>query len=315
MKRTLNLLKLLETNSCFLFGARGTGKSFLIRASLDQNCDYINLLSSKVFLDLQHSPSSLENYIKHKIVVIDEVQRIPELLNEVHRLIEEEKITFLLTGSSARRLKKKGVNLLAGRAFDSRMFPLTWKELTLEENFDLAKYLQIGGLPKAYLEDEAQDFLFSYVEMYLKEEIQAEALVRNLANYHRFLNCAAQRNTEIINFTKVGNNAQLSPNTVKDYYQILEDTLIGRMLPCWKKSIKRKSISSAKFYFFDIGVVNTLKQVESLPESSDLYESAFEQFIFQEISAYLSYNKIRKPLTFWRSKNDQASFKSIGRIF
>ena len=251
-----------------------------------------------------HGPS-LENYITKETVVIDEVQRIPELLNEVHRLIEEKNLIFLLTGSSARSLKKKGVNLLAARAFKAEMLPLTWHEINRDGQFDLDKYLLVGGLPMAYLENNALEYLYNYVETYLKEEIQAEALVRNLSNYHRFLNYAASRNTEIINFTKVGNNAQLSPNTVRDYYQILEDTLIGKMLPCWKKSTKRKSISSAKFYFFDAGVVNALKRVESLPEAGSLYGYAFEQFIFQELTAYLSYNKIRKELTFWRSKNDQ----------
>ena len=163
----------------------------------------IDLLKSETYLTLIANPSKLEQMISQSQVVIDEIQRIPELLNEVHRLIEEKNISFLLTGSSARQLKRKGVNLLAGRALIANLFPLTWCEITREETFDLEKYLLIGGLPKAYLENIGQDFLFAYVDTYLKEEIFAEALVRNLANYHRFLQAAASANAGIVNFTKI----------------------------------------------------------------------------------------------------------------
>jgi predicted AAA+ superfamily ATPase len=303
MNRVLNLFKLLESNSHFLFGARGTGKSYLIKEQLKDKVDYIDLLRSKTFLALQSDPSELESMISKKWVAIDEIQRIPELLNEVHRLIEDKGIKFLLTGSSARKLKRTGVNLLAGRAYKSEMMPLTWKEISAEQEFNLDKYLLFGGLPKAILGSDPSEYLYSYVETYLKEEIQAEALVRNLANYHRFLECAARKNSEMVNFTSVASDAQLPPNTVRDYYQILQDTLIGEMLPSWAKSKKRKAIQTAKFYFFDMGVVNSLRGVEFLDRNSDLYRNGFEHFIYLELKAYLSYNKIRKPLTYWRSKN------------
>lgn len=274
-----------------------------MRKLLSDKADYIDLLHSKTFLTLQNNPSELESFITKKWVAIDEIQRIPELLNEVHRLIELKKVSFLLIGSSARKLKRSGVNLLAGRALRSELLPLTWNELSQEGNFDLNKYLMFGGLPEAVLDDEPEEYLYAYVETYLKEEIQAEALVRNLANYNRFLEAAAQNNGEMINFTKVANDAQLRPNTVRDYYQILQDTLIGNMLNSWQKSQKRKAIQTPKFYFFDLGVVHSLKKIEFLDRNSDLYSKSFEHFIYLEIRAYLSYYKIRKDLNYWRSKN------------
>ena len=301
MQRIINILKLLNKSSHFLFGARGTGKSFTIRNTLLPDVDLIDLLKSETYLTLNANPSKLEQLIHQNVVVIDEIQRIPELLNEVHRLIEEKKITFLLTGSSARQLKRKGVNLLAGRALIANLFPLTWFEINREGIFDLNKYLFIGGMPKAYLENIGQDFLFAYVDTYLKEEIMAEALVRNLANYHRFLHAAASMNSGIINFTKIAHDAQLSPNTVKDYFQILEDTLMGYMLPPFQGSL-RKAVSASKFYFFDPGVRNAILNVTSLQTASDLFGENFEQFIVGEVSAYLSYRNLRHQLTFWRSQ-------------
>lgn len=303
MKRTLNLLKLLESQSHFLFGPRGVGKSYLIRNTLlkKDSVTYIDLLNSKNYLRLNAQPAELESLALEQIVVIDEVQRVPELLNEVHRLIEEKQKVFLLTGSSARSLKRGGANLLAGRAFRSDLFPLTFWELENNKSFDLARYLMLGGLPMSYLSENSWEYLDNYIETYLKEEIQAEALVRNLSNYHRFLHSAAFYNTQIINFTKIANNAQLSPNTVRDYYTILEDTLIGYLLPAWTESKKRKAIQTAKFYFFDLGVVNALKKIENLEPQSDLYGFAFEHFIVGEVRAYLSYTKSRKKMCYWQS--------------
>ncbi|MBP9707529.1 MAG: ATP-binding protein [Oligoflexales bacterium] len=301
MERVVNILKLLEKSSCFLFGARGTGKSYAIRSSLSHSTQLIDLLKSDTYLSLNANASQLEHMIQKKIVVIDEIQRIPELLNEVHRLIEEKKIRFLLTGSSARQLKRKGTNLLAGRALVAKLYPLTWYEISREQSFDLNKYLLLGGLPKAYLEDVGQEFLFAYVDMYLKEEIMAEALVRNLANYHRFLQAAASCNSKIINFTKIASDAQLSPNTVRDYFQILEDTLLAYMLPPFQGN-KRKTVMASKFYFFDPGVRNAILNIRSVPEASDIFGENFEQFIVSELRAYLSYHNLRQPLTYWRSQ-------------
>ncbi len=299
--RFLNLQGLLDKNSYFLFGPRAVGKSNLIRRSFSDEVQYINLLDSEIYLRLASTPSDLKHMIDKKKVIIDEIQRVPELLNMVHLLIEEKKIKFLLTGSSARKLKRKGVNLLSGRAYKSSLFGLTWYEL--REQFELNKYLQYGGLPLSYLSDEPNEFLYNYVDTYLKEEIQAEALVQNLPNYHRFLIAAAHANGNLLNFSKIGNNAQLSPNTVRDYYQILEDTLIGFQLPAWTRSKKRQALSRAKFYFFDPGVTRVIRGIKNIDPQSDLYGHAFEQFIACEIRAYLNYNFIREDLCYWQSKS------------
>lgn len=304
MKRILDLPHLMEKSSHFLFGARGTGKSWLIRQALGEKVCTIDLLHSDTFLALQASPSRLEGLIDKKWVAIDEIQRIPELLNEVHRLIESKGLVFLLTGSSARKLRRKGINLLAGRAFPRTLLPLSWKELSEEgPPFDLEHHLRMGGLPIAALGNHPQEYLRSYVETYLKEEIQQEALVRNLANYHRFLNAAALSNGEMINFTKIAADAQLKPNTVRDYYTILQDTLIGDMLPSWKKSKKRKAIQTAKFYLFDLGVAHTLKNLHHSDLTEGNYGKAFEHFIYREIRTHLSYTNSREELSYWRSKN------------
>ena len=314
IKRHLKLGVLIKKRSHFLLGPRAVGKSTLIRQSFfeskkDSNgsrtlsVDYINLLDSRLYLRLKADPFQLESLTSKKYVVIDEIQRIPALLNEVHRLIEEEGKHFLLTGSSARKLKKKDVNLLAGRAFKSALFPLTWYELSQAGKFRLNTYLQWGGLPLAYLKLDREEYLYNYVDTYLKEEIQSEALVRNLPNYARFLQSAAFNNAKVLNYTKVARDAGLSPNTVRDYYQILEDTLTGFSVPPYTASKKRKAIQTAKFYFFDTGVAHTLCETTSLPPHSDLFGRAFEQFIACELRACLSYNKIRRPLRYWRSKS------------
>lgn len=317
MERFLDISKLLKKSSFFLFGPRGTGKSYLIRNTLlrqSNSIDYIDLLNSRLFIQLQNDPSQLRNLVSNKTVVIDEVQRIPEILNEVQRLIEEKKIKFLLTGSSARKLRRNNTNMLAGRAYRAEMLPLTWKELKSAGFFELMKYLNIGGLPKAYIDDEGFDYIYAYIDTYLKEEIQAEALARNLIHYSRFLESAAAMSSEMVNFTKVANDAQLSPNTVRDYYKILEDTLLGFLLPPWTKSVKRKAIQTPKFYFADIGLVHALRNIEHLDRQSDLYGKAFEHFICNEIRAYLSYSGKRTPLYYWRSKSKREVDFVIGDL-
>lgn len=305
MKRIIDPIELLSRRSHFLFGPRGTGKSFLIRHADGDRYDTIDLLRSDLYLELQRDPSALESFVTRDWVVIDEVQRIPEILNEVHRLIEEKGKRFLLTGSSARKLRRGGTNLLAGRAFKSSLFGLTWAEISREQRFDLDRYLLFGGLPTAYLEDHPADYLLSYTQTYLREEIQAEALVKNLPNYNRFLFNAACASGEMLNFTSIASDAQLSPSTVRDYYQVLEDTLLGQVLPPWTMSRKRKAIQTAKFYFFDIGVVHSLKNITALGRNSSDYGTAFEHFIFSEIRAALAYLRSRDTLRYWRSKNNQ----------
>ena len=304
MRRRVNLGALLQESSYFLLGPRGTGKSYLIEESLAGRARIIDLLNAKVYRDLQRDPHLLETMVDRDWVVIDEVQRVPELLNEVHRLIEKKGTRFLLTGSSARSLRRRGTNLLAGRAFQARLFPLTWVELENENAFELERYLRLGGLPMAYLKPKtAHRYLYAYVDTYLREEIQAEAQVRQIGDYSRFLEAAAHAQGQLLNFAKIANDAQVSANTVRAYYQLLEDTLLGFQLPAWTGSQKRKAISRAKFYFFDVGIARALLGVESLERASDLYGLAFEHFIAMELRAYLSYTAKRTPLRYWRSKN------------
>ena len=233
-------------------------------------------------------------------MVIDEIQRIPELLNEVHRLIESKRVTFLLTGSSARKLRRGRANLLAGRVWQARMYPFIYRELN---DFDLDRYLLYGGLPAVYLSAYPEEELDAYVNTYLREEIMAEGLIRRLPPFSRFLKTLALANAELLNFTKIGADAQVPPSTVTEYVTLLEDTLVGFLLPAWTESKKRKAIKTAKFYFFDPGVTHILAGTETIERNSNLYGKSFEQFICMELRAYLSYRRKRLPLTYWRSKN------------
>jgi len=314
IERLLNLTDLLTMKSFFLFGPRSTGKSTLIKRQLSETATIIDLLDFRLYLRLLGSPHDLESiiYSRHKtgIVVIDEIQRIPELLNEVHRLIENKKITFLLTGSSARKLRKGKANLLAGRVWESRMFPLTWKEIT---DFNLDKFLHYGGLPAVYLSNYPDEELDAYVNTYLKEEIMAEGLIRRLPPFSRFLRSIALASGEILNFTKLANDCQVPPSTVTEYVGLLEDTLVGFLLPAWTESTKRKAITTAKFYFFDPGVTHMLAGTRTLDRNSDLYGKSFEQFIGVEIRAYLSYTRKKRELAYWRSTHGYEVDFLIGR--
>lgn len=306
LSRILNLPDLLSKKSHFLFGPRATGKSYLIRQQFDKDILVINLLKSDVYRQLSVNPENLESMVRansrQDIVVIDEVQLIPELLNEVHRLIEEEKIKFLLTGSSARKLKRGGANLLAGRAREAKLFPLTYREI---KNFDLKKYLHFGGLPYVYLSDEPIEDLHDYVDTYLQEEIKAESVVLKLQAFSRFLETSAITSGCMLNFASLSSDVGISATTIREYYTILEDTFIGFFLPAYAKTKKRKPVSTAKFYYFDIGVRNILAGVHSVPENTDAFGQLFEHFIALELRAYLSYHKIRKPLRYWQSKHGQ----------
>ncbi|MBF0316066.1 MAG: ATP-binding protein [Oligoflexia bacterium] len=303
--RTLNIKALLEKKSFFLFGPRLTGKTTLIKSSLKEDFQFINLLDTKTKLLLLQNPGALETLInpqKYAGVIIDEIQKIPELLDEVQKLIDDQNICFLLTGSSARKLKREGVNLLGGRARTAHLFPLTSHEIPA---FKLERFLNYGGLPSVYLSEEPFEELVAYVDSYLKEEIEQEARVRNLGNFSRFLKSAAMTNSELLNFAAVASDSQVSESTVRGYYQILSDTLIGDLLEPWKESKKRKAIQTAKFYFFDIGVTNAILGKSSVPQSGYDFGKLFEHFIYMEIKAALSYFRKRQQLCFWRSVNGQ----------
>jgi len=298
-KRILDLKAILKNKSCFLFGPRQTGKTFLIKNNLPKYRRY-DLLDTEVFLKLSQYPKILEEEIqaKDKIIIIDEIQLLPSLLNEVHRLIEDYNINFLLTGSSARNLRKKGVNLLGGRARSRSLLPFIYIEL--QKKFDFKKALTIGLIPSIYFSDAPFEDLKSYTGNYLKEEIIAEGATRNVPSFTRFLEIAALSNGSIINYTKIANDSQVARTTVQEYFQILKDTLIAYEVPAFKQKISRKTISTAKYYFFDIGVARFLQHQRDLVEKSIDFGRAFEAYIAHELKAYTEYNQL-EPLTYWRS--------------
>jgi predicted AAA+ superfamily ATPase len=304
--RILNLPELLEKKSFFLFGPRSTGKSHLIDVQLKKKALIIDLLDGLTHLRLLDNPSELSQIVESvdvsTIIVIDEIQKNPPLLDQVHHLIEKKKRRFLMTGSSARKLRTGGTNLLAGRAWEAQLFPLVSAEI---QDFNLDRMLQFGGLPQVYPSDEPREELGAYVQTYLKEEIAAEGLVRKLPNFARFLTTAAMSNSELINFSSVGRDASISPSTVREYFSILYDTMLGFMVEPWTASKKRKAIETAKFYLFDTGVTHALAGTKFLDRNSDLYGKSFEQWVAMELRAYLSYRRATDRLYFWRSINGQ----------
>lgn len=305
INRNLDIKKIFSKKNFFLFGARSTGKSFLIRHKLKENFFYINLLDTKLYLRLVEEPSLLESLIKTEKtdhIIIDEIQKIPELLDEVHRLIEEKNYYFLLTGSSARKLKRSHANMLGGRAGIINFYPLSYSEIT---DFDLQKYLLYGGIPRIYLSEDPVSEQDQYITTYIEQEIKLEANLRNLSPFHRFLKVAALTQAELINYANISNDSGVAASTVKEYYSVLEDSLIGYVLEPWLESKKRKAIQTAKFYFFDTGVCNYIAGIEALERNSDLWGKSFEQFILMELKTYISYKQKRKKIYFWRTINQQ----------
>lgn len=298
-QRLLNLPQLLEKRSHFLFGARATGKSTLIQQSLPE-AHLIDLLHAKTFATLLRNPSALEEMIvdPQRLIVIDEIQKLPVLLDEVQRLITKKQTRFLLTGSSARKLKHGGANLLAGRAREARLFPLVSRELP---DFSLIRLLNHGGLPLVYQSDEPDEDLAAYVDTYLREEIKAEAVTRNVAAFSEFLDIIARANGQELNYEGFASDLQVSPGTLKNYIQILEDTLIGFRLPGFTATHKRKATTRAKHYLFDLGIARHLAKVTTIAPDSKAFGDAFEHFVILEVRAYLSYRRLKTPLYYWRS--------------
>jgi len=298
IERVLNLPFLLQKKSHFLFGPRQTGKTSLIRHSLKGVRSY-DLLDNSVYLSLSQDPGRIAQEInpRDKIVVVDEIQRLPVLLNEVHRLIEERGIRFLLTGSSARKLRRGGVNLLGGRARTKYMHPLTYRELG--NQFNLFKAIERGLLPSIYLSDDPHADLEAYTGSYLQQEIVAEGTTRNIPAFSRFLKVAALCNGTVVNFTNVSNDAQVPRTTVYEYFEILKDTLLLYELPAWRKSKKRKPLTSSKYYFFDVGVVAALQGRQFRPGTPEFGE-AFETYLMHELVSYSDYIS-GEPLSYWRS--------------
>lgn len=298
IERLLDVRALLERKSHFLLGPRQTGKSFLIARTL-KGARVYDLLDTAVYLALSREPGRLAQELtsKDRLVVIDEVQRLPELLNEVHRLIEQRGIRFLLTGSSARKLRRGGGNLLGGRARTKYLHPLASRELG--DRFDLARAAECGLLPAMYFSDDPQADLQAYAGSYLQQEIVAEGATRNIPAFSRFLTVAALCNGTIVNFTKVANDAQVPRTTVYEYFEILKDTLVLYELPAWRKSKKRKPLASSKYYFFDVGVVATLQGRRFRPGTPEFGE-ALETLVMHELTSYSDYIS-GEPLSYWRS--------------
>lgn len=296
--RQLDISALLAKRSFFLLGPRQTGKTSLIHHALPDALFY-DLLDSANYLALSHNPGRLAEEVGSSIkrVVIDEIQRLPSLLNEVQRLIETRDVNFLLTGSSARKLRRGGINLLGGRAHVKYLHPLTYRELG--DKFNLNHAIQRGLLPSIYFSDDPRADLESYAGLYLQQEIMAEGATRNIPAFSRFLKIAAHNNGGIVNFTNIASDAQVARTTVYEYYEILKDTLILRELPPWRKTVKRKPLASSKYYFFDVGVVSALQGRPFLPGTPEFGE-AFETFMMHELSSWSDYVS-GELLSFWRS--------------
>ncbi len=301
IKRCINLRATLNKKSLFLFGPRQTGKSWLINRYF-KDCRIYDLLDSETYLLLNQNPKRLEQEIQpeDKIVVIDEIQKLPSLLDEVHRLIEQRGLHFLLTGSSARKLRRGGVNLLGGRARSRHLHPFIFNELN--NHFNLLKALNYGLIPSIYFSDAPQEDLKAYAGDYLKEEIATEGLTRNVPAFSRFLQVAALCNGLLINYASISSDAQVPSSTVQEYFQILRDTLIGFDVPAWKKSIKRKPVGTSKFYFFDGGVVRFLQNRSPFEEKSPEFGDAFETYIAHELKSFIDYS-LSGELCYWRSRS------------
>jgi predicted AAA+ superfamily ATPase len=301
-QRILDLSSLAKKKSLFLFGPRSTGKTTLLRQQFPEK-RIINLLRSAVFLPLSQEPGRLAEFIRAMPssdlpVVIDEIQKLPQLLDEVHDLIETHGLRFILTGSSARQLRRSGVNLLAGRAWQTDMFPLCSAEIG---EVDLDSYLLYGGLPQVLASDDPPEELDAYINTYLKEEVMAESLVQNLVHFSAFLRTAALANAQQINFANVSRDTGIPATSVRAWFDILQDSFVGFLLEPWQ-SPKRKAVATSKFYFFDVGVANFLAGFHALPRGSAEFGAAFEHFIAMELRAWLSYRRIKKRLSYWRTR-------------
>lgn len=289
------------SGATFLWGSRGTGKTTYLKDHY-QKAKYVDLLDTDLQTELKIRPKIFREEVlaeKPSTVIVDEIQKIPELIDEVHWLLENTPTKIILCGSSARKLKKAGGNLLGGRAVTHEMFPLTKYELG---SVDLNKILNYGTIPVHYLSSDPVPMLQAYVNNYIKEEVINEALTRNVPSFARFLNVVALTHGQLLNYTNVARESGVSPNTVREYYQILQDTLMGFQLLPWTKRKDRRLIETAKFYLFDVGVANHLNpETKTVVEGTNIYGNAFEHFMLNEIRAYLSYRKKDYPLYFWRT--------------
>ena len=299
-ERILQINNELE-DSIFLFGARQTGKSTALRMQFP-DATYIDLLDTDLKSRFQRRPALLYEMLHDKaeqtLVIIDEIPEVPELLNEVHRLISERNLVFILCGSSARKLKRKGRNTLGGRALPVYMYPLVSAEIP---DFDIDRAVNYGMIPSHYLAKNPSRRLAAYIEVYLKEEIKEEALVRNLGAFQRFLEVAALTDGEMVNNNNIAQDCGVSASTVSSYFDILEDTLIGYRIPAFRRVMKRRLVQAPRFYYFDIGVANHLLHRKELVRGTTDFGHAFEHLVIQELVAWLHYTHSEEELSYWRT--------------
>lgn len=291
----------LGTESTFLWGARQTGKSTLLK-KLFSDAPYFDLLLDEVFDRFLRNPSYLREILSARQVngpvIIDEIQRVPSMLNEIHWLIVNRNIQFILSGSSPRKILRSGGNLLGGRALRYELYPLISAEIP---DFNLIKALNGGMLPRHYQSANPQKLISAYIGSYLRDEIQAEAKIRNISSFGKFLEAAAFSNGEMVNYTNIAAECGVSSPTVKEYFQILEDTMTGHFLQSYQKKPKRRVILAPKFYYFDIGVANFLLKRGNIEEGNEAFGKAFEHFIFLELYAHSHYNDANYPISYWRT--------------
>lgn len=290
-----------KRKSFFLFGPRGTGKTTWLKSKFP-NALYFDLLDSETYNNLLAQPHRLGAMIPEpwkEWVILDEVQRVPALLHEVHRLIETRGLTFALTGSSARKLANKDVNLLAGRALTSFMYPLTAAELG--KDFNLRHALQYGHLPSTFREHDPGRYLESYVTTYLREEVQQEGLTRNLGAFTRFLETASFSQAQLLNISAVARECAVHRKVAEHYFSILNDLRIAAQIPVFTKRAKRRMVTHAKFYFFDVGVYRALRPRGPLDTPEDIDGAALETLVMQEITAMNHYRRYGYQIYFWRT--------------
>lgn len=301
-KRLLEL-PLDSHDSLFLFGPRGTGKTKWLKTHLAEGTyAYFDLLDALTFRQLNAHPEHLKNLIDPNFkgwIVIDEVQKIPELLDEVHRLIEHENQRFILTGSSARKLKQQGVNLLAGRALRYQLHPLVIQELGSE--FSLEHALTLGMLPATYTYDDPARYLTTYIDTYLREEILQEGLIRNISAFTRFLEVASFSQGSTVNYTEIAREVGIDRQIVQGYFAILRDLLLSHALPAFTKKAKRRLITSVKFYYFDVGVYQNLRPKGILDSPSEIAGASLETLFYQSILAIVDYFKFDQQIYYWRT--------------
>jgi len=290
-----------QGDSTFLWGARQVGKTTLLKQNYPEN-EYYDLLRAADFERLLRKPSLLEEELERikdgDTVIIDEVQKIPQLLDEVQAQIFKKNIRFILSGSSPRKLKRQGANLLGGRALKKILYPLVSAEIP---NFDILKGVRYGMLPRHYLISDPWQRLGAYIGVYLNEEIREEALSRKLRSFSRFMEVAAFSNGEMVVFKNIAQDCGIDYRTVKDYFEILVDTLVGYLIPGFTHTKKRISLQAPKFYYFDVGIANYLRNRRNIQPGSVDFGHAFEHFIIQEMIAYLGYNEKTEQLSYWRT--------------